>query len=210
MTLISAKAMLVTIGSILTALAVFIAAYNANVQVAVGPVDYVLGAVSTLDGVDSPYINIAGLKGFWGTRSLVASSSNICVLKNPLGVPAVIEEISLNVVTNRTQGVSFDISTSTDGFATSSVILARGALAAAATSQYAWTPKSGTTTAATSIPLVGGGNLLLENSAQDLGSTRFVLGSNEFLNVRLSTTTGGAAPLAAYSVGTCGYVLRAY
>lgn len=207
MTSISAK-LLAGIATTLVAILAFIAAYSGKVEVSVAPVSPVFGAVSTLDGVDSPYINVGGLRGWFGTRSLVASSSNICVLKNPLGVAAVIEEITLNVGTNRTQGVGFDIATSTDGFATSTVLLGRGALDSAATSRYAWTPKTGTTTAATSIQLLGGGNLLLENSPQDLGTTRFVLGASEYINVRLSTTTGSA--LSAYSVGTCGFVLRAF
>ncbi len=210
MTSISVK-LLTSIVGVLAVVSAFLLGLNGQVA---SPINTVFGAVPTLDGVDSPYIKIGGLAGWWGTRSMSASSTNICVLKNPLGVPAVIEEVTFNMTSNRLGAVGFDVSTSTDGFATSSVIIGRGLIAAAGTAdRYAWTSKSSTsTTSASPAALSGGGNMLLENGVYENGSTRFVLGSSEYINIKLSTTTGGGATIGSglYNVGTCGFVLRAF
>lgn len=206
--------MSLTIGKVLASLSAtllvllgVLATYN--VHVAVNPVEPTFGAVSTLDGVDSPYKNIAGLKGWEGTRSMVATSSNFCVLKNPLGVAAVIEAVSFNATTNRIGAVSYDVSTSTDGFATSTIIIGRGTLAAAGTAdRYSWAGKQATSTVSF-IPLATSGSLLLEGSPFDQGTTRFVLGASEFINIRLSTSTGTVFA-SGYNVGTCGFKLRAF
>lgn len=209
MTQISVK-LLASIVTVLTAIAAILGTYN--VHVAVNPVDTVFGAVSSLDGVDSPFINIAGSKAFWGSRSMYASSTNFCVIKNPLGVPVVIDKVSFNVQTNRLGAVGFDMSTSTDGFATSSVILARGTLPAQGTAyQYAWTGKTSSTTVSSPLALPAGQSILAENTAYDGGSTRFVLGASEYLNFKFATTSGGGATVTAgYNVGTCSFLFRAF
>lgn len=207
--------MSLTIGKVLAGLAsaLFLLAASLaalNVKVAVNPVDVVLGAVSSLDGVDSPFINIAGLKSWQGTRSMVASSSNFCVLKNPLGVAVVIEAISFNMTTNRFGAIGYDVSTSTDGYATSTVLLGRSTLATLGTAdRYSWVPKATSTPAGTPPPFATSGFALVEGGPTDTGSTRFVLGASEYINIRNSTSSGTTFA-SGYSVGTCGFKLRAF
>ena len=189
----------------LTLLAATLATYNGKVTIT--PVDTAFGAISTLDGVDSPYVTIGGQRNWIGRLGMQGTSSAFCVLKNPLGVPATIEEASFTQSTNQLGAIAIDFATSSNGFATSSgSILGRTTLPAAGTAgNFAWVPHQASTTPGTTVL----GGFLLENGNYENGSSRFILGSSEYLVFRTATTSLGGSTFGTYSTGTCGFNLRA-
>lgn len=187
------------IAAVLVSVLGVLATYTTNVNVSVGP-PVAFGAVPTLDGVDFPFININGRREWQGAVNVTATSSAICVLKNPFQAPAIIADVKVNLTTNTFGIVNYDVSTSTNGFATSTNILGRFVgLAAGTATRYDWTPKVATTSAQTSL-----NGFQFEVAWDENLSSRMVLGANEYLIVRAATTSvGGSTFGAGYNVGQC-------
>ena len=148
MTSISAVKLLGSLAAVLATLGVFLAAYNGKVTVA--PVAETLAGVITLDGVDLPYININGRREWQGAVSVMSTSSAICVLKNPFNAPAVISDVKVNLTTNNFGAIAYDVSTSTNGFATTTTIIGQFTGQAVGTAtRYDWAPIQSSTTVTT-------------------------------------------------------------
>ena len=154
-----------------------------------------LGAVPTLDGVDSPFTSIGGTRTAYITQNLLATSSTICSVRNPFATS------SLNVISVRiTSGIlgtnNYSVSTSTNTYATStSVLVYDNVVTENLGDTMVWYPNASTT-----HPRV------LPSFAFN-GESTSVVRPGEYVNVRLSTTTG-ATDLAAYYKGTCSVEFR--
>lgn len=151
-----------------------------------------LGAVPTLDGVDSPYMTIGGVRGGWFSSPIIATSSTICSIKNPFTSTTTVTRAGLNI----TQGIlgsnNVSLSTSTNSYATSTQgLVIDAAIQSLSPASVFWTYGVGTTTS----------SRLLAN-ASATGQSQVLLGPGEYLNWRIATSTGAGA-LPAYYVGNC-------
>lgn len=155
-----------------------------------------VGGVSTLDNVDNPYVNIAGVQSAYISQGLAATSSTICSIKNPYSGTSTVLALSLNITSGILGANSISVSTSTDGYATSTQFFVLDhSVASAATDSFGWRGSPGTTTNVRLIP------------TSATGETRALVGPNERVNYRLATTTGAGA-LAAYYQGQCSVVFE--
>ena len=160
----------------------------------------VLGAVSTLDGIDHPFANVNGYKEYYFGRPLNATSSVICALKNPYGATTTIVSISAESVTNGvTEANNLYVSTSTVWSGTSTPAL----INAFAMGTGLWNVelhKYSTTTA--NLPedtrFVGNNPVT--------GASYYILGPNEWITWKIATTTAGT--YSAYDTGTCSAQLK--
>ncbi len=164
------------------------------------------GAVSTLDGVDNSFLSIGGKRLWIGTKLVSASSTNVCVMKNPFSATSSIDDIQLHMPTNNHGSISFDVSTSSNGFSTSTGVIGRftGATAGQLT-QYDWRPMYATTTDETTSGSTLLNGFLLEKGPATVGTSRMILGPTEFVIIRAATSSAGGSTWAAYSAGQCGF-----
>lgn len=163
-------------------------------------VERVVGAVPSLDGIDSPWVSINGVKQYWYFQPMnSATSSVVCSIKNPFDGPATLKSYSFNATsTDKTRGgigtPDFDLSTSTTQYATSTPSLIRDltmiATAGAAKFNAVWTMASTTNTR-----VIGESNL-------EEGASAIVIPRNVYLNLRLSTTTAPGT-FTTYLTGEC-------
>src|SRR3990167_8870316 len=119
-----------------------------------------LGAVSTLDGVDNPYVKIGGAEFYYYSQAMTATSSTPCSLKNPFGSPAAILSYGASATTTPTAAGGMDaklwtVATSTTYNGTSSPALVKD-FSAPITPGFtrwamSWLPQASTT----SVLLVG-------------------------------------------------------
>jgi hypothetical protein len=205
MSYISSK-LLAAIAATLVAVLGFLAAYSGSVHVAVGPAETVFGAVSTLDGVDSPFVTIANKRAYIGSTPVLATSSAVCVLKNPFGQAASIRDIQVLFTTNNLGAIVFDVGTSSNGFATTTIIGQFTAAAAGTVTRYDWAPLS-TSTAVTNYTNAGDMLVYERGASEALGSSRIILGSSDYLIVRAATTSAGGSTFTTYNAGQCGFDL---
>lgn len=158
-----------------------------------------LGAVSSLDSVDNPYMNINGVQYYHYKQNIAATSSTICSLNNPFPLNKRYEIISYSAdVTANGIAVAqkLTLGTSTDAYLTPSgpwfmrdVTVGTGAFT------VAWGGLATTTS-----PTYLWGN---DKIGGDTGAT---VGPSERLNLRISSTTPGT--FASYYTGTCSALLK--
>lgn len=157
----------------------------------------VLGAVSTLDGVDNPYTSIGGYKEYRGTQSLTATSSFICSLRNPYNATSSIVALSAESTANGI-GVTnaLYISTSTSAYGTSTPAL----VAAFPMGTGQWSVEMAKNTASTTA-----GAEVLSGMTTN-GTSNYILGPSEWITWKIATTTGGT--FTSYNVGTCSAAIK--
>lgn len=151
-----------------------------------------LGAVSTLDGVDSGETSIGGVELNYASVPIIATSSTICSIPVPENATSTLLAWKVNIVTGITGAANLSLSTSTNGYATSSsfLILDR-------------TVASGVGDSFSYIPAASSTNTrILPSSNNATGATNLFLLPGERLNLRIATTTAAGA-LGAYYTGTC-------
>lgn len=152
----------------------------------------VLGAVSTLDGVDSPYTSIGGVEVNYVSVPITATSSTICSIPVPENATSTVLFFKANIQDGILGANSMSLSTSTNGYATSGAffILDRS-VASNVGDSFSWQPYASTTN-----------SRLVTALSQSTGESPFIVLPGERLNLRLATTTA-AADLADYYDGTC-------
>lgn len=160
-----------------------------------------LGAVATLDNVDSSYSSIGGMKEYRVTVPFTATSSVIGSIRNPWNATSTIDFISMNG--NSLIGTNpIYISTSTTGYGSSTPALV-AALAMTSNSKFSfvWVKNTATTTAAAATGNSTGNPDVLPgvqwrgtgsnaNNA-GIGSSNYILGPAEYLNFAIATSTAG-------------------
>ncbi len=154
----------------------------------------VVGAVSTLDGVDSPYTQIGGVEINYGQSPIIATSSTICSIPVPENATSTVLSWKVNILSGITGAVNMSLSTGTNAYATSSAffILDR-TVASGVGDSFSWQPFASTT----------GARMVVGNQAT--GESPYFMRPGEYLNLRLSTSTSAGA-LGAYYTGTCSAV----
>jgi hypothetical protein len=164
------------------------------------PVQEVLnvGAVSTLDGVDSPYTRIGGVATAYISVGFEATSTRVCKIKNPYTSTSTVLAFSARVSTPLSPAAanSFTLSTTSNsgGYGTSTPFLIfNHTVASGAQDTVFWTPQSATSTSPSNI-LPG------MNNAD--GSQLVSLAPNQYLVWAISTSSV-ASTMSAYYGGTC-------
>lgn len=154
-------------------------------------VERIVGAVPTLDGVDSGATQIGGVEVNYVRIPIQATSSTICSIPVPENATSTVLSWKANIVTGILGANKMSLSTSTNNYATSAnfFIYDRN-VATGVGDSFSWT-SGATTTAANNLvkPLT-------------TGESPYFLLPGERLNLRLATTTGAGA-LAAYYTGYC-------
>ncbi len=155
-----------------------------------------LGAVSTLDGVDNPYISVNGFKTYEYRQPIVATSSTFCSIRNPFNATTTIKNYHVSVTSNGLGSQLFDISTSSTALASSSPAFVKNFSGGTGQFQTVWN-SNGTTT-----------NALLIGTAQgNVGFSNVIIGPAEYITAKISTSTAGT--FASYYVGSCqGEIVR--
>lgn len=164
-----------------------------------------LGAISTLDGVDSPFITIAGLKGYEINVPMTATSSLLCSVLNPLNATSSIEYVSASVTARGGMSATskFVVSTSTSKYATSSTNLIHDYTTGTGQFNAVMAKNVATSTAS---PLSSSG---VSWGADSAGRSLYVLGPGQYINFLISTTSpGGGGTFSSYMTGTCSVGLK--
>lgn len=155
----------------------------------------VVGAVSTLDGVDSSFTSIGGVEVNYVSVGITATSSTICSIPVPENATSTLLMWKVAITDGILGANNMSLSTGTNSYATSSnfLILDR-AVGSNLGDHFSWLPNASTTVATDRMvrPLVS-------------GESPYFLRPGESLNLRLSTTTGAGA-LGDYYDGTCSAV----
>ncbi len=159
------------------------------------------GAVPTLDGVDSPYVKINGVRTAYVSQGMIATSSTICSIRNPFTGTSTVIALSANISSGiiGTNGIS--VSTSTNSYATSTQFFVLDHQIPSQTiDAFSWTPFFyATTSTPRLIGTTQGVNFTGENPVQISGT--------QFINFRLATSTAAAA-LASYYQGQCSVIFE--
>ena len=159
-----------------------------------------LGAVSTLDGVDFPYVSINNRRTWQGGITISATSSILCSMQNPFGATSTLRNFSM-VVTNNGFGATqdIDVSTSTDAFGSSSPAFIKQFETGAEQFHIVFNGSgSGTTT---DLRLIG----LTPHGAGDrnFGGSDNIIGPTEYVNVGTGSTS--ASTFDTFMVGFCNF-----
>ena len=168
-----------------------------------------VGAVSTLDGVDFPYVSIGGLKTAYFSIPIAATSSVICSIKNPYGATSTVQNFGVNITGNGLGNVQFDLSTSSSAYAnvsygSSTPAFIKAAITGSGQSTFYW--ESNATT--TNINVIGMNSNLGSVLGGAIGKSDVVLGPNDYVTVRVATGTPGT--YVVNNTGTCGGVFRRF
>jgi len=166
-----------------------------------------LGAVSTLDGVDMPYVTIGGNKTYFYNQGMNASSSVVCSVKNPFQATSTLVNYSAGVTNNPLTGLKlyFDLATSTNqyqaGFTTGTAFLYHAMIADGTDGAFSWSPRFGTSTVNELFwnTSMSGGNMVSSTSP-------FIVGPNDYVTLRISTSTPGT--FASYLTGSCSAIMQ--
>ena len=167
----------------------------------------VFGAVSTLDGVSNPSINIAGKREWKEQIPLNATSSMVLSLQNPLQATSTVTYLSCestNVGIAQANNLFFG-TTSLDSRYATTTANAWNAGFAMGTGEwsYKFVPNTATTTDTLSPPVAP--TNVLEGANGD-GSSNYILGATEVLYAKIATSTAGT--FVTYDAGACNVTLE--
>ena len=155
------------------------------------------GAVPTLDGVDNPFVSIGGVKEYYYSQGMLATSSVVCSIKNPFNATSTLLTYGAIVTSNGiavTQRI--DLSTSTSQYASSSPAFVKRFDTGTGQWSLQWTV--GTTT---NSELIG-----MKHGNLTLGSSDVILSPSDYLNLRISTSSPGS--VASPWIGRCTGVIK--
>lgn len=162
-----------------------------------GQSGHVFGATATLDNVDNPFVSIGGVKTYYYSRPMTATSSIICSIQNPFNATSTVLTYGAYArASTFVAAETMSLSTSTSAFASSTQNYVLDFSAPAGQGfAFAW-------------------NLLATTSARVIGSMDVnsvpqylnVLKPGEWLNLRISTSTPGVG--GAYTGGLCKGVIQ--
>ncbi len=171
-----------------------------------------VGAVSTLDAVDNPYVSIGGVRTAYISQSLNATSSYVCIIRNPFNATSTLLSFSMKVASTSVlanQKVSLSTTTVANGFGTSSPFLVVDRTIAIPSDSFAWVGGLASTTNSRLLDRNGG-----TTTGESMGA---LIKPSEYINVAIATTSIGNAGSfsltgfpSAYWKGTCGGVFLAH
>lgn len=194
---------IITYGGIALALVLglFAVTHRNTVVQDVNPVNSVrpVGAVTTLDQIDSPYYSIGGVRRFSFNQPFFATSSQICTIVNPFKASSTLESFSAIITTGIAGTNKFTLSTTTTSNAgnygsSSPALLLDHSVVANTTDGVVWYPVSATTT----LQLPG---------ILSTGESTNILGPNDVVTYRFATTTSAGA-LSSNLIGACTGTIR--
>lgn len=149
----------------------------------------IVGAVPTLDGVDFPFTKIGGLREYNYSQAIMATSSVICSTK--ITATSTLKAYTVLGLTNGLGAQTFDVSTSSTAYGTSSPAYIRGYSTGATGFALVW--GNGATT--TNASLIGG------TVSNNVGNSDNVIFPNQYVNVKIATSTAGT--FGSYFTGRC-------
>src|SRR3990167_11073683 len=163
----------------------------------------VFGAVSTLDGVSNPSINIAGKREWKEQIPLNATSSMVLSLQNPLQATSTVTYLSCestNVGIAQANNLFFGTTSLDSRYATTT---ANAWNSGFAMGTGEWSYKFVENTASSTAD--GAPLNILEGSNVD-GSSNYILGATEVLYAKFGTSTAGT--FATYDAGACNVTIE--
>lgn len=154
-----------------------------------------LGAVSTLDGVDNPFVSINGLKQYYYSQNTLATSSVLCSIKNPFtNSTSTLLSYGVSASINGIGAQNLYISTSTTAFGSSTPAYVDRFAAPATPFSLAWGGVATTT-----------GRLLIGIDPVT-GASDNIIRPGEYVTLRVATSTAGV--FGSYVTGVCTGVLQ--
>ena len=172
-----------------------------------------VGSVVSLDNVDSGYTSIGGVKTFYFSQAITATSSRFCIMRNPYAATSTIVSFSTNFASatpfttvggGASQAVEYTVSTTstTGGYGSSTPFLMKhGIPASSLFDSSEWFGGMPTTSMAFA-------NVILP-MASSSGETFNKLYPNQYLVWSWGTTTQGTAGSFTYwPQGQCKAVVR--
>lgn len=160
-----------------------------------------LGSVATLDSVDNPYVSIGGVRTYYYSKPMTATSSIVCSVLNPFNATSTLISYSAYARASAlTAAELLSLSTSTSAYASSSQNYVLDFSAAAGQGfAFSWT----TPIATTSTRVIG---LTDVNNVQQFLN---VIKPGEWLNLRIATSSPGAnGSTGSYTGGLCKGVIQ--
>jgi len=169
-------------------------------------IEQVVGAVSTLDGVDFPFVSINGNREYHYSQALNATSSVICSIKNPFNATSTLESYNISVTGQGAFQAAqlVDLATSTTQYGSSSPAFVRAATVNLFDTSISWQPRSATNTFYGVADTQAVANTLFFGQLER--TSPFILGPSEYLNVRIATSS--PASMSSYFTGACNGVIR--
>ena len=169
----------------------------------------VLGAVPTLDGVDNPYYSIGGVRFFNYRQNISATSSVICIQRNPFTGTSTLESYSVQVTSNgiaAAQNLYVSTTTGTAGYGSSTPAIMSGF--AAGTGQFTaiWGGNTATGTANVLTTVDSAVKADLLPGVSNTGASNYIVGPLEYVTTRVATAT--PRTLDTYYTGMCRGVFR--
>lgn len=152
----------------------------------------ITGATPTLDGVDSPWVTINGVKSYYYNEQMTATSSVPCSVKNPWNATSTLVWYSAKVTASGLGSQAFDVSTSTTALASSTPAFLYNVTTASM--------PSATDFVALYSPGVAESTTVVGQNA--VGRSSALIGPGEYVNLRISTSTPGTFA-GGYWTGTC-------
>lgn len=158
-----------------------------------------LGAIPTLDGVDSAFVKINGVETAYVSQAINATSTMLCNIKNPYPATSTPVQLSVRISSGILGANNYSVSTSSTYYGSSTPVLVLDhTIPTGSIDSMFWTLGTATGTAPSRI---------LPHMNTTTGETNVFLKNGEYLVVRLATTTGAGA-LAAYYGGQCSAVFQ--
>src|SRR3990167_9247553 len=160
----------------------------------------VFGAVSTLDGVSNPSINIAGKREWKEQIPLNATSSMVLSLLNPLQATSTVTYLSCestNVGIAQANNLYFGTTTLASIYATTTANAWNEGFAMG-TGEWSYKFVNSSTTSLT--------DNVLEGVNHENNSSNYILGATEVLYAKFGTSTAGT--FVTYDAGACNITLE--
>src|SRR3990167_5100781 len=162
----------------------------------------VFGAVSTLDGVSNPSINIAGKREWKEQIPLNATSSMVLSLLNPLQATSTVTYLSCestNVGIAQANNLYFGTTTLASRYATTTANAWNEGFAMG-TGEWSYKFVGNTATTTSAAEELGAPTNVLEGMNAN-SSSNYILGATEVLYAKFGTSTAGT--FVTYDVGAC-------
>src|SRR3990167_7310297 len=167
----------------------------------------VFGAVSTLDGVSNPSINIAGKREWKEQIPLNATSSMVLSLLNPLQATSTVTYLSCestNVGIAQANNLFFGTTTLASRYATTSVTAWNSGFAMG-TGEWSYKFVGNTATTTSAAEELGAPTNVLEGMNAN-SSSNYILGATEVLYGVIATSTAGT--YVTYDAGACNVTIE--
>lgn len=160
-------------------------------------VEKTVGAVATLDGVNTPNVNINGVEELPVSQAINATSTMLCNIKNPYTSTSTLSSFSVRITDGILGANNVTVSTSSSYYGSSTPVLVLDrTIPTNSIDAFVWFPSSATTTTRV-LPGINSTN----------GESNVLIKAGEYVVLRVSTSTAAGA-MADYYDGQCSAVFR--